>query len=134
MLLLLLSTPFFNMKTKKNNSIKTVLIISVGFAIVFWKTNWNWALIVSILIGLLGVISEKISKLIDFLWMKLAKVLSYVIPNILLSLVFYLFLFPLSVLSKIFGKGNYINLKNRNTSLWNTYNKTINKDYFEKTW
>lgn len=122
------------MKTKKNTSAKTVLIISVGFAIVFLATNLKWFLIVSVLVGLLGVISEKISMLIDFLWMKLTKILSYAIPNILLSLVFYLFLFPLAVLSKLFGKRDTMNLKNRHISLWKTYDKTINNEYFEKIW
>ncbi|WP_167611717.1 hypothetical protein [Maribellus sediminis] len=122
------------MKTKKNNATKTVLIISIGFAIIFLVTNSKWLLIVSVTVGLLGAISDKISGLIHFLWMKLAKILSYIIPNILLSLIFYLFLFPLSVLSKVFGNKDGLNLNNRNNSLWKTHDKTINKEYFEKTW
>lgn len=122
------------MKAKKGDSTKTVLIISIGFAIVFAITGLKWALYTVLIVGVLGIISSRICYFIDLLWMKLAKILSYFIPNILLSLVFYLFLFPLSILSKIFGKGDNLNLGNKNNSLWIAHNKTINKEYFEKTW
>lgn len=91
-------------------------------------------MIFSVFIGLLGIISEKISKIIDCLWMKLAGILGCIIPNIVLISVFYLCLFPLSVLSKLFGKKDGMNIKNRNGSLWKEYNRTIDKEYFEKTW
>lgn len=111
------------MKTKKNETLKTVLIISVGFAILFFLTSLKWLLIVSILVGLLGIISENVSGLISFLWMQLSKILSFIISNTLLTLVFYLILFPLALLSKLIGKGDSLNLKNKPESLGKTYGK-----------
>ena len=118
----------------KNSSIKTILIISVGFAIVYLISKWQWALIVSVSVGVLGILSERISRLIEFLWMKLAKILSYIIPNILLTLIFYLFLFPISLLWKLFGSRDSLNLRNEPSSLWKPYDKHINKEYFERIW
>ncbi len=122
------------MKKKKEGYIKTVLTISTGFSLIFLATGYKWALIVSICIGLLGIISEKISRQIDCLWMKLAGITGCIIPNIVLALVFYLCLFPLSALSKILGKKDSLNIKNRHSSLWQDYNRTIDKEYFEKIW
>lgn len=125
---------FNNMKTKNNNSIKTVLTISVSFAIVFLLTNLNWSLYTSVIVGILGLISNKLAQFIDFLWMKLAKVLSLIIPNILLTIIFYLFLYPISVLSKIFGSKDTLQLKNKKDSVWSDKTYQIEKVSFEKMW
>lgn len=119
------------MKAAKNNSVKTVLMISVVFHILFFLFDFRWALNIALVVGIMGVISNRISDFIDFLWMKLAKALSFVVPNILLSVIFYFFLFPLSILSKIFGNKDSLQLKNRNETLW--VNK-IDKSSFEKMW
>lgn len=122
------------MISKKNNSAKTVLIISVGFIIVFFITELKWALYVALTVGLLGIISNKLSDFIDFLWMKLAKVLSYIVPNILLTCIFYIFLFPIAILSRIFGGKNTLQLKGKEDSIWVTRDSNFEKSSFEKMW
>ena len=94
----------------------------------------RWSLNTAIIIGVSGIISNKISNAIDYLWMKLAKVLSFIVPNILLSLVFYLILFPIATLSRIFGNKNALQLKNSTDSLWLISNDHIGKPSFEKMW
>lgn len=121
-------------KNIKNNPTKTVLTISVGLIVVYLFTKVKWVLDISLVIGLIGVFSTYLSKKIDFLWMKLAWVLSKIIPNIVLGIVFYLFLFPLSVLSKLFIGKDILNLKNTSTSIFKTSNKNFEKVSFEKPW
>ena len=122
------------MKTIKNNSTKTVLIITVGFTIVFLIFRFEWVLITSIIVGVLGILSNKISIAIDFLWMKLTKILSFIVPNILMSAIFYFFLTPIAIMSKIFGNKNALQLKKTNDSLWVDKNSQIEKVSFEKMW
>jgi len=133
-LLLHLFTHYFNMKIPKNNAVKTVLIISTGFGFIFFLFDLEWALYTSLIIGALGVISNNASKAIDFLWMRLAKVLSLIVPNILLSIIFYLLLFPIAVLSKIFGANYTLQLKNSSETVWVDNNTEIDKASFEKMW
>jgi len=121
-------------KKTKNNAVKTVLIVSVGFGIIFLLLGAKWALYASLIVGILGIISNKAAQAIDFLWMKLAKVLSFIVPNVLLSIVFYLFLFPIAILSKIFGNKTALQLKNKNETLWINKNAQIKKESFEKMW
>lgn len=118
----------------KNNTAKTVLVISVGFSILFFLFDYRWALNTALIVGILGVLSNRVCDFIDFLWMRLAKVLSFIVPNILLCAIFYFFLFPLAVLSKVFGNKNNLQLRNNNGTLWVNKTAEINKNSFEKMW
>jgi hypothetical protein len=118
----------------KSEPTKTVLTISVGFLIIFLITEWQWAIYVSLLVGLVGMFSPFLAKQIDWLWMKLAWLLSLVVPNILLSAIFYLFLFPIALLSKLFGNNDNLLLKNKSDSTLKVVHKTFEKSTFEKMW
>lgn len=119
---------------KKNNPSKTVLTICIGFCFIFLYFDYKWSLYLALSIGLLGVVSDKISSAIDFLWMKLAKVLSLIIPNLLLTAIFFLCLFPIALLQKLFSNKNTLKLKNNTTSLWSNTTEKISKSSFEKMW
>lgn len=124
------------MATKiKTDPTKTVLIITVGFlvlSLVF--PEWKWAAIVALLVGLAGAISAKLSRWIHWLWMELARILSYIIPNILLSIVFYVFLFPFAMLAKLFGRKDPLFIRNKAKSLFQDSNKEFDKASFENPW
>jgi hypothetical protein len=122
-----------NQKNIKPEPFKTILVITMGMLTIYIITKWNWALSLSLTIGLLGLFFNYLAIKIDFLWMKLAWVLSLIVPNILLSIIFYLFLMPIAFLSKIFEK-NQLNLKNNSKSLFKSYNKKFDKLSFEKPW
>ena len=82
----------------KSNPDKTILVIITGL-LLFYFFNKNEFLLLSILIiCLIGVLSKYLSEKIEFLWFKLAYILSLIIPNIILSLIFYFFLFPIGLL------------------------------------
>jgi len=122
------------MKKNTSNPIQTVLIITVGFIFVFLVTKWKWALSVSFIIGLVGIFSTFLSKQIDYVWMKLTWFLSLIVPNILLGIIFYIFLFPVSLLSKLFGNRDPLKLKNKTNSLYRENLKEFDKASFEKPW
>ena len=121
-------------RQKASNPAKTVLTIVVGFILVYLITKLKWSLSVAFFIGLAGVLSNVIAKWIDFVWMKLTLVLSYIVPNIVLTLIFYLFLFPIAMLTRLFGKKDQMNLKNTASTLFKHNEKVFNKAYFEKHW
>ena len=122
------------MKKMTTEPVKTILTISVGFLVVFLATEWKWAIYISLIIGLIGMFSPFLSKKVDFLWMKLAWVLSLIVPKVLLSLIFYLFLFPIAALSKLFGAKDPLMLKNSNESTFRTEERVFEKSTFEKMW
>ena len=118
----------------KSDPTKAILTITVGFLIVYLISHWKWALSVSLIIGLIGVFSNYLSIKIEYLWMKLASLLSLIIPKILLSIVFYVFLFPIALLSKLFNNKDPLILKNKTDSTFINVNKEFEKDSFEKLW
>jgi ABC-type dipeptide/oligopeptide/nickel transport system permease subunit len=122
------------MKNFKSEPVKTCLTIAMGFVVVYLISKWNGALLISLIVGGIGMFSAYLAKQIDFLWMKLTWVLSLIIPNILLGAVFYLFLLPISVLAKIFGKKDPLLLRNSQSSTYVTSNKVFTKAHFEKPW
>ena len=116
---------------KKTNPITTILIIVLGFIVVYWATGAKLWLGVSLVVGVAGFISGTLAKAIDWCWMKLAWLLGLIIPNILLGLIFYLFLTPLGWLSRLGGK-DALSLKNTKNSLFKDTNKQYSKPSFEK--
>ncbi len=122
------------MKQSQTNTSKTILTISMGFLVVFLVGHWNWALITALSVGLIGIFSTYLSQKVEWLWMQLTKILSYIVPNILLSAVFYLLLFPIAILSRIFGKKDGFMLKGGTNTTYVVRNKSFSKDDFTYPW
>ncbi|MFK7933167.1 MAG: hypothetical protein AB8G22_06630 [Saprospiraceae bacterium] len=123
-----------NVNKNKTNPYQTVLVICIGLVILHWWSQWNWALMAAIVIGLLSIISPFIAKKIDLLWMKLAYVLSLFVPNILLSVVYFLLLVPIALLARIFGGKDALQLKKQDSSTFKNRKVTFTAADFEKPW
>lgn len=122
------------MKHIKTNPSQTALTIVTGFIVIYFVTKWDAVLWVSLVVGLMAVFSTYLRQKIDFLWMKLAWVLSLIVPNILLSIIFYLLLFPIALLSRLFGNKDPLHLKNNQDSHYVNCDKDFDKTSFEKPW
>ncbi len=124
------------MKAIKTNPSRTVLTLSVGFIVLYFITDWQWTLPAALLVGLAGIFSTYLSIKIDYLWMKLAGFLSLIIPNILLGIIFFLLLFPIALLSRLFNQANKdpLNLQNKAQSNFKSSIKNFDKESFEKPW
>jgi hypothetical protein len=122
------------MKNFKSEPAKTCLTIATGFIVVYLVSHWQPAIYIALAVGAIGVFSEYLSQKIEWAWQKLAYLLSLVVPNILLSAVFYLFLFPIALLSRLFGKSDPLMLKNHKPTIFVDSNKTFGKANFEKPW
>ena len=122
------------MQNKQNNTDKTILTIVIGFLVVFVVSQWKWALTVSLCVGLIGIFSTFLSQKIEWLWIQLTILLSMIVPNIILTAVFYLILFPVAILSRIFGKKDILQIKKGKQTYYLTINKKFGKDDFIYIW
>jgi hypothetical protein len=120
---------------------KTVLTIVVGFLVIYLlglfdllDNDFTWALWVAIIVGIPGLLSSYLAQKIQDFWMGIGTVLSYIIPPILLSIIFYILLFPIALLSRVFGEKDPLQLKKTDESIFKTVDKEFTKDTFEKTW
>jgi hypothetical protein len=118
---------------KKDQSKTTILVICMGFLLIYLKFHWKWSIVTSLVVGIIGIASPFLSRLIDKLWMKLAEVLGKIFPNILLTIVFFVFLLPIALISRLFKKDPLM-LKNDRISYFIDINKTMDRKSFEKIW
>ena len=121
-------------KTEEAEKYKTILIIVIGMLVVHIITKYNWALYTALVVGLLGAVSEYMAGIINNVWLKIGMVLSYIVPNIILSIIFYVFLTPIAILSRIFGEKNQLNLKNTEKSIFKVRNTLYSIESFENPW
>jgi|688.fasta_scaffold897015_2 hypothetical protein len=120
--------------SKNKNSTNTILTIVVGFIFIYFLTQIKIALYIAFLIGVISLMSLKLSELIVFIWFKLSYILALIIPNIILTIVFYFFLTPLAFISRIFEKKSPLNLNNTLKSLFEAKNKNFAKESFKNPW
>ena len=120
-------------KKETYEPVKTVLVITTGFILLFFITNLAWSLYLAMIVSILGLLSNAMAKKISFVWLKLASLLNLIMPNIILSIIFFLILTPIALLSRMFKK-NQLRLKNSNKSLFIQKDSTFQKEHFEKPW
>jgi len=121
------------MKLKSNPSL-TLLTIIFGLLFLNYFLENKIVFYFSLLLSGIGVFSVKVSKLIEKIWFKIAYILSQLVPNILLSLIFYFVLTPLAILSKLFNsKTEYLSINNQDTA-FKSQNKVFDKKSFERAW
>ncbi len=124
------------MATQHNtiNSFKTVLVITVGFIVLYFLTKQTTFLYIALIVGVLGALSNYLAEKIDWVWTKIGWILSFIVPNILMTIIFYLVLTPTAFLSRIFGKYDPMDLKNTQVSLFKKKESSFSKESFEKPW
>ena len=121
------------MKIKSNPSLTLLTIIFGLLVFNYFVDNINILYLTLILSGL-GVLSSKISLIIEKIWFKISFILSQFIPNILLSVIFFLILTPIALLSKLFNSYSNFNSKNNQKTTFITQNKSFDKNSFERAW
>lgn len=116
-----------------SNPFKTVLTIGIGFSVLFVITEIKYLLWIGIAVGVLGLISTFLAVWIEKLWMLLGQLLGNVVPVIILTLIFFFFLFPIALLSRLFGRKDSLYLKGNYKSTFIENQRTFEAADFEQT-
>ena len=121
------------METKSNPHL-TILSIVFGLLIFFLITENKYILYCSIILSALSIFSLSLSKYIEIIWFKLSLVLSKIIPNILLTIIYYLILTPIGIFTKIFNVRSEFIFKNQKNSTFKNQRKSFEKESFKRAW
>ena len=121
------------MKIKSNPSL-TVLTIVFGLLCFNYFFDNEIIFYVCLFLSGIGVLSYKLSIIIEKIWFQFSYILSQIIPNVLLSLIFFLILTPIALLSKLFKSKTDFNSKNNHNTTFKTQNKSFDKNSFERAW
>ena len=112
----------------------SILAIVFGFSVLnLWLKSDILNLSLLMLAGLC-LISLTLSNLVERIWIGLAKLLSKIIPNILLSIIYFVVLTPLAIISRTIFNETYLNYNNKSKSFFKNVNKDFSKKSFEKSW
>lgn len=122
------------MKPLKSNPAQTGLVICTGLVLVYFIFDLQWVLYLAFSLGLLSILSYWISLKIEWVWFKLTYLLSLIVPNILLGLIFFLFLTPIAFLASIFTKKDHLLLKKPEQSAYQVINKKYSAADLENPW
>ncbi|WP_046745296.1 hypothetical protein [Kordia zhangzhouensis] len=125
---------------KEDNS-KVILVIVAGFLIIsaffeFKLENQKTADYIRYVALAIGAASflPPLERLIVWIWGKIAMVLGWINTKIILSLVFFIFLTPFGILSRIFSKGSNLKLKHDSDTTFVERNHTYTKKDLENIW
>jgi cytochrome c oxidase subunit IV len=122
------------MKKTPPNPPQTLLVIVTGFALVALFTARQWPLVIAVSVGLGGLLSARVAYGVHLCWIKLAQLLAAIMPNVLLTVVFWGILTPIAVAWRIFTANNPLSLRNPHDSLFRPREKPFERGDFEKPW
>lgn len=91
---------------------KAQLVIVTGLLVIYFifKSRYPWMLYAAAVIGVLCIAIPIVGEWIVKGWFKLAEILGAINGRILLSIIFFIFLTPIALLSRM-GKKNPLSLK-----------------------
>lgn len=120
-----------NDQYKSLETITVLALVSLAVGLLF---SLKLLLHLSALFLIIGVFFKKISSVISSFWMRFAFAIGSFNSKILLSIVFFILLFPISLFYR-WVKGDTLGVKRQNVS---TYWKNVDRAYmpndFEKQW
>ena len=99
-------------KITEADKAKAQLVIVTGLVVIYFifGAKYPWMLYAAAVIGVLCIVIPIVGDWIVKGWFKIAEVLGAINGRILLSIIFFLFLFPIAVLSRM-GRKNPLGLK-----------------------
>ncbi len=109
-------------KVSSNKSFGIVFSIFFLFISIYLFLNeyptYYWSLFVSFIFLVLGLMNSKILSPLNLLWFKFGILLGKIVSPVVMGIIFFLVVTPISIILKIFGK-DILNLKfNNNKTYW----------------
>ena len=92
------------MKKQETKNIEAILAICTGLAIVFWFTDNKVFLILGIILGAGALLSEVLAAFVAKMWYALAAILGAINSKVILTVLYFLVLTPIALLSRLFKK------------------------------
>lgn len=106
----------------KSKILETSLVLTTAFIVVYILKPNPVFLYIACGLGVTGILIKPLAKYIAIAWFKLADLLNFFVSKIVLGFIFYVILFPISLLYRLSGKDKML-LKDKQASTW------IERDY-----
>lgn len=117
----------------RTKALETSLVLTTGFLLIYLLTKNDLFLYLAFAFGITGIFVKPLAKYIAIAWFKLADILNYFISKIILGTLFFVVLFPVSLMYKISNKDK-LRLKRSKSSIWIERNHTYSSADLENIW
>lgn len=117
----------------KDKHLGTMLIFAIVLIILYLVNRNDYFLYGALLAGAIGILIPALSRLIHNLWMKFAELLGFVMNKVILGIVFFVFLVPVAMLSRLFRK-NPLKVQKSTSTYFSERNFTYTKKSLEQLW
>jgi hypothetical protein len=111
----------------------TILVICTGLVLLHVLFAWPWAVYAALGLGVLGILSDAFSRAVAAVWLAVAHAMNAVMATLLLSVLFYVVLAPIALLSRLFTKDPLMLGKHYDT-YFVAVDKAIDKESLTKPW
>ena len=128
-----------NIKSEKSDlrkfgiTIGILLMIIAG--ILFWKEKESFQIFLTIgaVLCVFSIVIPIALKPIYWIWMIFATILGWIMTRVILSILFYVIITPIGLISRLFGK-QFLELKwnEKNSTYWNYRSDKLDKRSYEK--
>ena len=114
-------------------TIGIILMLFAGYA--FWRGNESFQLVlaIGIILFVFGITIPLLLKPVYLVWMMFATILGWFMTRVILSILFYVILTPIGVVSRLFGK-QFLEVRwdKSESSYWNYRSKIFDRESHEK--
>ena len=113
---------------------KTILVIVIGCVSIGYIFSLGSLYIAAIVIGVLSLMFSPVARWVHLGWFKFAEILGFVNSRIILGVTFYVVLFPIALVSRLFVKDPLMLKFNRRASLFSDRQHRYAPQDFEQIW
>ena len=114
--------------------VKAQLVIVTGLVVLYFVFKSPWLLYAALAVGVLSLAIPAVGDLIVKGWFKIAEVLGNINGKIILSVLFYVFLFPIAVLYRLSTKNPLAVKRTDDKSFYTERNHLYTKEDLEQSW
>jgi len=118
---------------KKSADYEIVLVASTFFLILYFIMKQPYLLYIGAGIAVLSLLSKTLAGYICWIWNKIFKAFGYVNSRVILSIIFFLVLLPVSLIARLFRKDE-LQLKRQDHSYYKERNQLITAKDIENPW
>lgn len=117
----------------KEKNLEAILVICLGLVVFYLVLDIRILLWISIILGLAGLFIPFIAKWVAKGWYGLSHVMGFVMSKVILSIIFFVFLYPMALVARAGGKLS-VRLKKSPDSYWTVRNHVYKKEDLENLW
>ncbi len=121
------------MNQPKVNTHTTILVMVTGFLVLSFIFKAPILVTIATIVALVSLTIPRLGKGIEWVWYKIATVLGWFNTRLLLGFLFFVFLFPVAMLARAFGKAN-LKLNKPTESIFTFRDHKYTRDDFENMW